>query len=334
VGVLNANDPAVFAVVQDTALARDEQLVEGTNPLLANLRANVQLRVERDTWVRSKDANVEVYSDGDLVIDVDQRRGAFTLEGVMSSGRGEYNFLGKRFEIRRGSATFIGTPELDPLLQATGEYEVRLPGREAMIIRLIIGGTALEPRLSLETTAQPPISQSDLLSYLAFSRSSSSLLQFGGSSLSTAQPGGAGLVGQTAQLAAQKIAGLAIGVAVSELEGNAARSLGADVFNITTADVPGEVSTSGVGAFLRGTEVQFGKYLTTDAYVGLQARPLVLVNPDEAALGVRFEYRMPLGLRLETSFEPRYQLRAPTLDVQEPVTYNVFGAFLIREWRF
>jgi hypothetical protein len=40
------------------------------------------------------------------------------------------------------------------------------------------------------------------------------------------------------------------------------------------------------------------------------------------------------GLRLETTFEPRYQLRAPTLEQQDPVTYNVFGAFLIREWRF
>ena len=334
VGVLSANDPAVFAVVEDTALAREEELLEARNALLGNLRANVQVRVERDTWVRSKDANVEVYSDGDLIVDVDQRRGALTLEGVMSTDRGEYTFLGKRFEIRRGSATFIGTPDLNPFVQATGEYEVRLPGREAMTIRLIIGGTVKEPRLSLESAAQPPISQSDLLSYLAFSRSSSSLLQFGGSSLSTAQPGGAGLVGQTAQLAAQKIAGLAIGVGVSELEGNAARSLGADVFNITTADVPNEVSASGIGGFLRGTEVQFGKYLSANAFVGLQARPLVVVNPDQAALGVRFEYRMRRGLRLETTFEPRYQLRAPTLDVQDAVTYNVFGAFLIREWRF
>jgi len=334
VEVLSANDPAVFAVVQDTALAREDELIEAKNPLLANLRANVKLRVERDTWVRNKEANVEIYSEGDLLIDVDQRRGAFTLEGVMGSERGEYSFLGKRFEIRRGSATFIGAPELDPLLQATGEYEVRIPGREALVIRLIIGGTVSEPRLSLESAAQPPISQSDLLSYLAFSRSSSSLLQFGGSSLSTAQPGGAGLVGQTAQLAAQKIAGLALGVGVSELEGNAARSLGADVFNITTTDVPTEVSGSQIGGFLRGTEVQFGKYLNTNTFVGIQARPLLLVDPDQAALGLSIEHRMRLGLRLEGSFEPRYQLRTPTFDRSDAVTYNVFGAFLIREWRF
>ena len=41
------------------------------------------------------------------------------------------------------------------------------------------------PKLTLQSDAQPPISQSDLLSYLAFGRSSSSLLQNEGSSASS-----------------------------------------------------------------------------------------------------------------------------------------------------
>ena len=330
--VLNANDPAVFSVV-DTTLALEDELVARPSPLVRNLRANVHLRVDRDTWVRSDEANVEIYSDGDLVIDVDQRREALTLEGVMGSERGEYTFAGKRFQITQGSATFIGTADINPLLQATAEYEVQIPGREALIIRLVIGGTAREPRLSLESAAQPPISQSDLISYLAFSRSSSSLLQFGGSSVSGTTSTG-NPVGQTAALVQQKLAGLALGVFVQSVESDAARSLGADVFRITTTDVPVEISASRVGGFLRATEVEFGRYLTTRSYLGLQARPLFLTDPGQASLGIRYQYRMPFGLRVETSFEPRYILREPSLSVAAPQSTGVFGAFLIREWRF
>jgi len=40
------------------------------------------------------------------------------------------------------------------------------------------------------------------------------------------------------------------------------------------------------------------------------------------------------GYRLETSFEPRFVLREPSLALQQPTTTIVFGLFLIREWRF
>ena len=78
--------------------------------------------------------------------------------------------MGKRFQITRGSATFIGSQELDPTLQITGEIPVQVAGRPAMNIRIIIGGTMSSPRLVLESDAQPPIPQTDLLSYLAFGR--------------------------------------------------------------------------------------------------------------------------------------------------------------------
>ena len=76
---------------------------------------------------------------------------------------------------------------------------MRLAASQAINIRVQIGGTLSRPRIALDSDAQPPISQSDLLSYLAFGRTSSSLLQFEGSSLS----GGGGannLAGAGAQL--------------------------------------------------------------------------------------------------------------------------------------
>ena len=80
-----------------------------------------------------------------------------------------------------------------------GGYEVRLPVREAINIRILIGGTLRNPQISLESDAQPPIPQSDLLSYLAFGRSSSSLLQLEGSGFRASN----NLVGAGAALASR-----------------------------------------------------------------------------------------------------------------------------------
>jgi hypothetical protein len=121
---------------------------------------------------------------------------------------------------------------------------------------------------------------------------------------------------------------VAIGVAADEFAGEAAQSLGADVFNITPADVQ-----SDVGSFLRATELEFGKYIKTHTFVSIQGRP------DPEALkrpGLRLEHRFggTRGYRLETSFEPRFLLKEPTLAPRDPSTTSVLGLFLIREWRF
>ncbi len=327
---ITASDPAVFAVVDATNESQME-LVPEESALLENLRMNLRLSVDRNTWVRSQEANVEIYSDGNLRIAIDQRRQALSLDGVVNTDRGEYEFLSKRFQIKRGTATFIGTEEIDPLLQLTGEVEVKQASQQALAVRVNIGGTMLNPRVTLESDAQPPISQSDLLSYLAFGNESGSLLQFGGSSVAGFSAGG-GLVGTSAALATRQLASVALGVAVNELEGEASRSLGADVFNITPANVPTELASGNFGAFetfLKGTQVEFGKYVTTGTFVGLQAQL-------SAVPGFRIEHRFRQrpGLSLESTFQPRFFLPDPSLTVQELRRANALGFFLTRVWRF
>jgi translocation and assembly module TamB len=265
-----------------------------------------------------------VYSDGDLAVHVNRAKQTLVLDGILLSERGEYRFLSKRFEINRGSATFTNSEELNPTIQVTGGYEVRLPGREAINIRILVGGTLRNPQIALESDAQPPIPQSDLLSYLAFGRSSSSLVQLEGSGISSSDnPVGAG-----AELASRQLAAVALGVLTDQLSGEAARSLGVDFFNIAPADVQ-----SDVGSFLRGTELEAGKYIKSHTFVALQVRP------DPAALqrpGLLLQHRFGglKGYSLETSLQPRYLLKDPALDLQAPNTTSVFSFFLIRNWRF
>jgi hypothetical protein len=321
--LVGIDDPAIFSVM-DTAVLADREIFPTQSPLLANLRVDVNLRVDRDVFVRSPDYNVELYSENDLVLHVDRAKEALVLDGVLLTERGSYRFLSKRFDIKRGSATFVNTQEINPTLQVTGGYEVRLPAREAVNVEILVGGTLRNPQISLTSDAQPPINQSDLLSYLAFGESSSSLLQLEGSGLSS----GANIVGAGAELASRQLAAVAIGVFADQISGEATRSLGVDVFNISPADIQTDV-----GGFLRATEVEIGKYIRGHSFVALNLRP------DPAALqrpGLLVQHRFGglKGYSYELSFQPRYLLREPTLELREPNTTSVFSLFFIRNWRY
>jgi translocation and assembly module TamB len=325
--LVGPGDPALYNVL-DTLVTADRELFPGQSPLLANLRMDVNLRVDRDVFVRSREANIEVYSDGDLGVHVNRAKETLVLDGVLLSERGEYTFMTRRFTVKRGSATFINSTELNPTLQATAEYEVQQPNREAITIQIVVGGTMRKPNISLQSDAQPPIPQSDLLSYLAFGQSSTSLVQLEGSGL-TDGSGGSNIVGAGAALASKQLAGIAIGILADQVAGSAAQSLGADVFTITPADVQTDV-----GNFLRGTQFEFGKYFTSRTFFAIKSPldPAALVRP-----GLQLVHRFGglRGYRMETGVDTRYLLREPTLSRDQNITTtSAFGAFLIREWRF
>ncbi len=337
--LIGAGDPELFNVI-DTALTVQRELFPAQSPLFRNLRVDVDLAVQRGTWVRSRDANVEVFTDGPIRVAV--AGDALTLTGAVDADRGEYTFLSKRFQIKRGSALFIGTPELNPTLQITAEYPVKQAAGNTNI-RVLIGGTLLSPRISLESDAQPPLSQSDLLSYLAFGESSGSLLQFNQTSLS-AQSGG-----NLLSVASTRLAGIALGVALDELEGEAARSLGLDVFNITPGDIPVLAARGGFEQFVQGTEVELGRYLNPRTFASFVFTPGAFTcgfggkkdkedplarNGNCAPPGLTFTHRTAKGYRFETGYTPRYLLDPPTLAGQSAIGIGQLGAFVIREWRF
>lgn len=338
--LVGAGDPALFAVI-DTSVAAERELMPGHSPLLRNLRMDVDVAVERNTWVRSRDMNVEIYTDGMVHAHVENE--ALALTGTVSTDRGEYELLSKRFQIRHGSAMFIGTPELNPTVQAIGEYEVRLPSSSARVIQIVIGGTARKPTIALQSDAQPPLSQSDILSFLAFGRESSFLLDIAGSvltgsALSAGQSGTTGLEG-VSRLAARRLASVALSTALQEAEGNAARSMGIDVFNVRPADIPDAPGVEQIQSFLAGTEIEAGKYVDPRTFVAFQGTLPIGTRRAGTGIratppGVRVEHRAAKGWRFEARYEPRYLLKTPSLSPQLPIVTSSFGAVLAREWRF
>lgn len=318
--VISTGDPAIFAVV-DTATARALNVDVGSD-VARNLTVNVDLSVARGTWARSRDANVEVY--GDLGVRLTPPEQELSLTGALYTDQGDYTFLGRRFVVTRGSVRFTGEPVLNPVLQVLANYEVRQAGRAPLEIRIVIGGTLDTPKLTLESDAQPTLSQSDLISFLAFGRSSSALLSFSGSGLAGGGQGGQSLAGNVAALATKQLATIALDALVDEVEGELTSALRADRLNITPAELPDALSLSGFGTLLRGTEVEIGKYLDRRTFLAAELRPTL-----SAAPGLYLERRLKNSLRLRTSFESRFLPNIPSLtEGLTPKTIQVIGATL------
>ncbi|HEY4218934.1 MAG TPA: translocation/assembly module TamB domain-containing protein [Gemmatimonadaceae bacterium] len=319
--LLGAGDPALFNVL-DTTNVNDRDLFPPTSPLVANLRVEMTIGVNHNTWVRNREANIEIYTDDPVSIRYDQQ--ALLLTGVVTTDRGEYNVLSKRFQIKRGSAMFVGTPDLNPTLQITGEYEVQAP-RGAVNISVEIGGTLKKPKLSLTSDAQPPQTQSELLSLLAFGQSTTSLLSFTSSSIAGGE-GASDLFGAGARIAVTRLAGVALGVAVDQMEVEAGRAFGTDILDITPGDVPLFNGGNAFTNFVLQTKVEAGKYIN--------GRTFLSVQEQARNFGAGIEHRTADGWHFNASIEPRVLLLEPRLNSQPYRSVITYGGFILREWRF
>ncbi|MDQ2767384.1 MAG: translocation/assembly module TamB, partial [Gemmatimonadota bacterium] len=327
---VSVDDPAVISVV-DTSDARMQKIVNSESPLMENMTIDVKLSVARDTWARSPEANVEFYTQGPLTVLKNREDEGVSIDGVVNTERGEYAFLGRRFVLSHGSAIFTGGTDLNPLLQLGAQYTIQPAGRPALNINIAINGTVRKPVIQLTSDAQPPLSQSDLLSYLAFGQSSTSLVSSASSSSASGGGSGAGnLVGSAAALATRQLTATALGVMTRQFAATAARSLGADVFTITPADVPDAgVSLNGIGTILAGTQIEAGKYVDRQTYVATQIRG------QGTTPGFVVQRRLSKGYRIEASIDSRFLVNRPTLSSDVPIRSEAaFGAFFIREWKF
>jgi translocation and assembly module TamB len=320
--LVGPGDPGLFNIV-DTTSELAHRLFPTQSPLLANLSVNVAVRINQNTWVRNREANIEIYTTDPLTITDSSQ--SLSLHGIITTDRGDYTLLTKRFQIRRGTATFIGGPDLNPTLQVTGEYQVNVATRGAVNIRVLIGGTLDQPNLSLESDAQPPKTQSELLTLIAFGQSTSSLIASSNSSVAST---GAttDLVGAGAQFAARRLATVAVGVMAEQAQIQAARALRADVFTITPADAPLEIGTGGLPGFITQTKFEAGKYVSPETFVTLQTQA--------RNLGAAVQRRTQDGWRITVSIEPQVVLLEPELNSQPRRTLTAAGIFVIRDWRF
>lgn len=285
------------------------------SPFLDNLTLDLDVEVARNTFLRSEEANVEIA--GNLRVATRPGQEEMRVDGTLNAIRGDYRFLNKRFRVIEGTIEFVGTSATNPNLRIVAQHTVQTQ-KEPIQIRLILGGTLEDPTLSLESDERPPISESDLLSYLLFGRPSYELTR--------AREQQGNLLEDVTAGVPQALFGYALG---SLLVGEAGIAY-VDVSRVTPSGTEGEYRTGSTPGAVAATQVEVGWYLAPTVFVSVAQHLVGIVRPT-----VRLEWRLDENLTLRGVTEPRLSQQGAL--VQEGESANVeqsIGVFLFYGWSY
>jgi hypothetical protein len=294
--------------------------------------ADLTLVIDRGNYYRNRpDANTEFFTgDGEAVVaHLDQRSDDKWAVGFVRIPGGVAFFRTQPFVPARGSLTFTPHTNAQHIVQQVGERLIWEPGRGWLPLQLFTGGTSKVPAVGLESGTLFPIRGRELNGYLTQGRTSTSLLQQSGSSLSGSASWSGQLSGEVGALARRQQGATALGVVLHDIGTGATKEWTFDTFSLSPADVPTELVFGKTGG-VRGALVEGGRYFTPDRYVAGQLR-LTTGIP-----GFRIAQRFGTTYRLDLGLEPRFLFRAPDeLGITHPtIRTGVFGAFLTRMWDF
>lgn len=164
-------------IVDTTQYGVNGLLPSAPQAIMQNLQLdNVRVSIGDDVWLRSPEANLKL-GGGLRVTRALSRDGQvprLALADSLTVDRGSYQLnLGiarPGFEVERGLVRFFGDPDLEPTLQISALHTVRETransNRQDVRIRVNIAGTVNRPTLALSSADNPPLPESDMLSYL------------------------------------------------------------------------------------------------------------------------------------------------------------------------
>jgi autotransporter translocation and assembly factor TamB len=277
----------------DRSVVREQRLGAGfVKRFLDSLTIrNLRVAMGESFWLRSGEANIQL----DDSIIVSKQRDRFRVDGTLRALRGNYvlkiGFVVRDFIVERGTVRYFGTPDLNAELDIEARHTVRATQTtDEVPVIATITGTMLAPKLTLSSPVRPPLSETELVSYLMFGQATFGLT-------STGSPQG------TDQLAAVRAGMSYLSSALSsEVQRTLVADLGVpiDYLNIQTGAV-GAPGTAGTSA----TSTQLAQ-VAAGWQIGRQF--FVIVNADICTNAARFypnvEYRISREFRLKASVEP------------------------------
>jgi translocation and assembly module TamB len=282
--IIDLEDPTIADLV-DTTLIRKENLgAKFQNRFLDSLRIDdLGMEMGSDVWLRSGEANIQLEGR----VRVSKAGKEYSPTGTLNAARGSYTLkigpVTREFTVTRGEVQYFGN--LNAGLDIQARHEVRAVRGEEIPIIANITGTLYAPKLSLESTIRPPISETDLVSYLI-----------------TGYPANeATLVGQGSALQT----GLAYfsSALSSELERALIQDLGVPIDLIEIR--PG-VSTGATGStftqLAAGWQIGKKTFLTFNAGFCPDFSQLSYRN-----LGASLEFRFSREWKMQSTLEPTYQ---------------------------
>jgi translocation and assembly module TamB len=200
-----------------------------TDYFTKDVALKLQILMRKNNWVKGRGANIELSGDLDLNKAFGEK---VRIAGNIRTVRGTYETLGKLFRLKEGLVSFSGTETINPFLDITAVYRV-----SSVLLYVNISGTADKPVLKL--TSDPPMSETDIISYIVFGAPSDTI---GSSNRASIQGAATGIAG---------------GIAAAQLEKLLGSKFALDV-----------ISVGGGGS--SGPQVEVGKYLTQDLYIAYE----------------------------------------------------------------
>jgi translocation and assembly module TamB len=176
--VIDLEDPA-YADLLDTTLVRRENLgSKFQNRFMDSLRVeDLRIGIGSDVWLRSAEANIQL--DGSVRLTKFGQE--YQPTGRLNAPRGSYTLkigpVTRDFTVNRGEVQYIGN--LNANLDIQAQHTVRAVRGEEIPIIANIEGTLYAPKVTLESTLRPPISETDLVSYLVTGYPANDAAQFG-----------------------------------------------------------------------------------------------------------------------------------------------------------
>lgn len=311
------------------------------NPFLANLSAaGLTVTAQRNVWLRSTELNVEVA--GSIDVAFDRRVNDVRLTGTMQALRGSYQLQvlerlpARRFEVRDGTVEFAGTPGIDPNLDITASTRIRRAQGDPLDVVATVTGTLQRPRVRFSSDSDPPVSETDIASFLLFGRSTLELSQAETDVVASMREGMLGLARP-----------MFLGLASTQLH-QAAASLGlpVDYLALTApeygfGDYSQVMSAHGGLGVLQGTQLEAGFYAHPDIFV------LGSFTPFARALGTFAEteslFRPRWGARVEWRFRPTWTMelywedrfaRTPSFSFDQIHDRTAGGLSVFRDWGY
>jgi autotransporter translocation and assembly factor TamB len=343
--VVELDRPLLFDVVDTARVAIRTLLPASSSSFLRNLVVSgLTIDVGRESWLRSRNLNVEVTGqlrvnyEGLDTSNVGQLRGAqdLRLTGELAAVRGtyqmEYRPFTRRFAIREGTVEFPGTPGIDPNLNFRALYRARPLQGDPIDIYALVGGTLQNPRIRLSSEVDPPISESDLASYLFFGLPTNALSSTQTRTLG-AFNGRFGSVGAVAGLGFNALVTSSyLGYLASGLQSFAQDYGLLDYVSLTNAEIlPGaQRSNNALSALFANTQLEVGRYMRENWFLVYSQR----LGADAVMPGVRLEWRFHPTFTAQMFAEDRFA-RSPSLGIEQSATFRkVFGFFLFRDWSY
>lgn len=219
---------------------------------------DIRVDISRGCWLRGEGLEVEFEGK----IQVAQKDNKPVLEGEMIARRGTFLFLGRVFDLERGTISFFGEEELNPTLDIVVTSAI-----ESYTVTITLGGTLEKPELSL--SSNPDLPEGDIMAMILFGKPLEDLNEGQGSMLR------------------DRTADVLITMGAAKLQQSLAGQGGIDIVSVRSAR----------GESDQGTALVVGKYITPDLLVSYEQ-----ALKERSTSYIVLEYMLTRYMKLETLY--------------------------------